>query len=218
MLSLLPAEHTSLVNWGKDHEGTKGGKNHSNHLKKLSVQDILENVYYFSASYTEIKSSSTHRTAQCTPKHWVQHLRPWVQGKALSLPQVFRDMVSSPGATSCLCSGLIISNCNSSIRGVWWCFKKAIHSLFGTFSRQLLCVPQRPFKNNLKYIFKYPLFNFIPTDLFIMTPSSFQHGLVEEIKNTLTLQVSPLNPKRRLCSRPTENLYTSLIKWQIARG
>lgn len=94
--------------------------------------------------------------------------------------------------------------------------QKAIHSLFGTFSRQLLSVLQRPFKNHLKYALKYPLFNFIPTALFTMTPSSFQHGLVEEIKNTLTLQTSPLNP-RRLCSRHMENLYTSLLKWQIAK-
>lgn len=94
--------------------------------------------------------------------------------------------------------------------------QKAMLSLFGTFSRQLLCVLRRPSKNNLKYVLKYPLFNFNPNDLFTVTPSSLQHSLVEAIKNTLTLETS-LNP-RRLCSRNMENLHPSLIKWQIAKG
>lgn len=87
MLPFLPTEHASLVSGGEDHGGTKGGKNHSNYLKELWVQEILEDVHYVSVNYTEIHHLQPIKR-QRMPKHWAQHLGPWVQGNQAAAPGI----------------------------------------------------------------------------------------------------------------------------------
>ena len=105
---------------------TKGGKNHSNHLKKLSVQEILDKVRYVSVSYTEIqqhqpiKRLSAHLSIECSI------LVPGRKGKLCPCPRYSGMWFPLAGTTSCLCSALMISNCSWHVWGGcrWWRFKR----------------------------------------------------------------------------------------------
>lgn len=163
------------MNGVEDHGGTKGGKNHLNYFKKLSVQEILEKLHYVSVIYTQIQHHQPIKSVNAHLSIEYSILVPGRKGKLCPCPRYSGTWFLLAGATPC--SALMISNCNWHIwEGCWWwCFKKQEILLL----KAAAPCASKTIANCLKYVLKYPWFNLIPPDLFSAIPNSFQIGLVE---------------------------------------